>query len=382
MAGFSIAFTGDIAFSRHFQEAASLAELIDEPIRRFLSEADHGVGNIEGPVDGGLHSAGGEFVHATDIRYAEELKELGIDIWNLANNHALDSGKAGLEETLKAAGQLQCLTVGAGSSKEAAESFLSFSQAGGIGLFSLSYGELDMKQKEGCYYADWDRRVDIQRTIRTIKNNHRWCVAVVHGGDEFSDMPMPYTRRRYMEFLQWGADIVVGHHPHVVQPYEPLGNKIIFYSLGNFIFDTDYQRVQPHTEIGELLKIRFREEGFDWTHQPIRIDRERRSIVSGEMPPVFSSITEEAYARLWPLAAREMLLRHRQRDLYLHPDRYGKYNTALWQLRELYGCRKKEIRCRVSGKIKAALVRSKAENPGLVRYLCTGRRSQSERSKE
>lgn len=369
MTGFSIAFTGDIAFSRYFRQADSITRLVDEPIRRFLSEAHHAVGNIEGPVDSGQEPSGGEFVHSTDIRYAGELKALGIDIWNLANNHALDRGRNGLEETLKAAEQLQCMTMGAGSSKEEAEKCLSFPQAGGIGLFSLGYGEMPMKQKKDCFYADWDQREQIQKTIQTIKENHRWCVAVVHGGDEFSDLPMPYTRRRYMEYLQWGVDIVVGHHPHVVQHYEQLGDKMIFYSLGNFVFDTDYQRVQPHTEIGELLKISFREEGFDWTHQPIWIDREKHCVVSGETPPVFQNITAISYARLWPMAARETILRHRRRDLYLHREKYGKYSTLLWQLRELYGCRKKEIRCRVSGKIKAALVRNHTEDPGLTQYL-------------
>ena len=65
---------------------------------------------------------------------------------------------------------------------------------------------------------------------------------VYHGGDEFFHVPMPYIRKQLKGYLDWGCDIVVAHHPHVVQGYEMLGKKAIFYSLGNFIFDTDYQR--------------------------------------------------------------------------------------------------------------------------------------------
>ena len=93
---------------------------------------------------------------------------------------------------------------------------------------------------------------------------------VTHEGHEFSQIPMPYLRNKYHRFLEYGADIVVGHHPHVVQNYEKVGDKIIFYSLGNFIFDTDYQRLQNYTENGILLKLSFTQDSYSWEHHCYR----------------------------------------------------------------------------------------------------------------
>lgn len=98
-----------------------------------------------------------------------------------------------------------------------------------------------------------------------IKEKCRWCVIVVHGGEEFASLPNPYTRVRYLKYLELGADVVVGHHPHVTENYELFEDgKVIFYSLGNFIFDTDYQRAHPYTDEGALLKLIFTEEKVDF----------------------------------------------------------------------------------------------------------------------
>ena len=95
----------------------------------------------------------------------------------------------------------------------------------------------------------------IAKRIAEIKAKCRWCVVICHGGEEFAAMPLPYVRNRYLQYLELGADVVVGHHPHVPENYELLDNgKAIFYSLGNFIFDTDYQRAHLYTELFLILK--------------------------------------------------------------------------------------------------------------------------------
>ena len=103
----------------------------------------------------------------------------------------------------------------------------------------------------------------IESAIKQAKANNRWCVVIAHDGEEFTSLPMPYTRDRYIKYLEFGADIVVAHHPHVPMNYELFdNNKAIFYSLGNFIFDTDYQRSQFNTEKGVLLKLIFTDSCF------------------------------------------------------------------------------------------------------------------------
>ena len=118
-------------------------------------------------------------------------------------------------------------------------------EGGGIGMFGVGYQRacrVADENKAGCY--SWSDLTEIQNTINEIKKECRWCVVVAHAGEEFTPLPSPYTRERYHKYLEMGADIVVAHHPHVPMNYETVGDKIIFYSLGNFIFDTDYQRKQ------------------------------------------------------------------------------------------------------------------------------------------
>ena len=364
MSEYTLAFVGDIAFSKYFDSVASVNQIIDQPIVDYLSEADHCIGNIEGPVCSLVPDNKKEFMHHTDARYAETIARIGIDIWNLANNHALDFSDQGLCETIQLAEQNHCLTIGAGLTREEAVKPLLVSLGGGVGVFSITYAEPAMRKKDECSFFDWDDLNSIRKTISTIKKNCRWCVLVIHGGDEFSDMPMPYTRDRYLSYLDLGADIIVAHHPHVIQNYEYVGDKIIFYSLGNFIFDTNYQRSQRHTEKGELLRITFRETGFEWDSLPVLIDRDHNKLCQCEAPPIFTNIAENEYKTLWLFAARALSRAKKRKSTYLK-----KKKQNFWWLRELYACRNRNNRCAYLGKIRSYLkIRFRVESK-VISYL-------------
>ena len=117
-----------------------------------------------------------------------------------------------------------------------------------------------------------------------------------------------------------GADFVVGHHPHVVQNYEQVGNKIIFYSLGNFVFDTNYQRNQCYTENGMLLRLNLSEDNYAFEAMPIHIDRETQTIVKGEMPLHFKHVSAAQYRLLWPRACQDYKVNYRKALLFLKPE--------------------------------------------------------------
>ena len=154
---------------------------------------------------------------------------------------------------------------------------------------------------------------------------------VVHGGEEFTSLPSPYTRDRYHKYLEMGADIVVSHHPHVPMNYEKVGEKIIFYSLGNFIFDTDYQRVQFNTEIGLLVKLKFTKDNYDWEAFGIRIDRETEHIVKDRLPRIFENVEEEEYKLLAPLAAKMLVAAYKRQQIYFKPDEYKDADEEKWR---------------------------------------------------
>jgi poly-gamma-glutamate synthesis protein (capsule biosynthesis protein) len=156
-------------------------------------------------------------------------------------------------------------------------------------------------------------------------------VVVSHGGEEFTSLPSPYTRDRYLKFLELGADVVVGHHPHVPESYELFDDgKAIFYSLGNFIFDTNYQRVHLYTDIGVLLKLIFTEEKVDFEAVGTRIIRDEARIDVAPLPDVFTDINAEEYELLAPLSARAFVVEDMRKMIYLEPERFTDCAQEVW----------------------------------------------------
>ena len=153
---------------------------------------------------------------------------------------------------------------------------------------------------------------------------------VAHAGDEFSPLPMPETREIYHQYIQMGADIVVGHHPHVPENYEIFENKIIFYSLGNFIFDTDYQRIQQQTDTGVLVRLSFTEDSYTWQAMCIHINRNKLRIEHCNLPHIFTNIIFQQYARVWKYAARMLSQANKRENVYFNPCRYARFKHLPW----------------------------------------------------
>ena len=119
-----------------------------------------------------------------------------------------------------------------------------------------------------------------------------------------------------------GADIVISHHPHVVNNYELIGNKAIFYSLGNFIFDTDYQRSQFGTQYGVLLRIRFDEDSFSFEPFGIEVDRTHERIIPCDLPAIFTDVCAEEYEKLKGLAAKVFIENTKRQLRYMKPAEF------------------------------------------------------------
>ncbi|MBQ3890849.1 MAG: CapA family protein, partial [Lachnospiraceae bacterium] len=275
----SLIFTGDIGFDKYMEGKWADEGLLSSDITDFLKGADHVIANVEGPLyevkKEETDDPKAKLVHAMDPRAVSFLKRINADIWNICNNHIMDAGAEGIKETLLHAKEANALTLGAGMNEKEAKTPIILNEAGGIGILSVGYQRACRKAGEdtpGCF--SWSDMESIKRVINDIKKTCKWCVVVSHGGEEFTSLPNRYTRDRYLEYLNLGADVVVSHHPHVPMNYETVGDKIIFYSLGNFIFDTDYQRSQYNTEFGILLKLNFTREKVSFDAKGLKIDRE------------------------------------------------------------------------------------------------------------
>ena len=321
----SIVFTGDIGFDGHMSGRWQDPGLVAPAIRDFLGSADHVIANIEGPViDLDPSCLKGKLVHSMPTKVCGFLKDLNIDIWSICNNHIMDAGPEGLFSTMDAAYELGVSTVGAGKDYDEASKPLFIEEAGGIGIITVGYRRACREAGEdtpGCF--SWSNLELIEKRIKEIKSSCRWCVVIAHAGEEFTSLPSPYTRERLLKFLEFGADLVVTHHPHVPMNYETVGDKAIFYSLGNFIFDTDYQRAQFNTESGILLKVRFSEDSFSFEPFGITVDREAGIVCESGLPDIFTDVREEDYKLLLPLSVKAFIENTKRQWKFLYPDDYN-----------------------------------------------------------
>ncbi|MBO4394725.1 MAG: CapA family protein [Eubacterium sp.] len=356
----TLTFTGDIGFDHYMSEKWNDNDLVDPAIRDIFRNSDHVVINVEGPIV----DPEAELVKAAEMRLMHTinpasvpfLKKLPADIWNLCNNHIMDAGPIGLSSTLDIARGENIRTIGVGMDiNEAAEPLL-LDEAGGIGMFAVGY-QRGCKpagpDKAGCLnWADFDV---IQDTINKIKSKCRWCIIVSHGGEEFTSLPSPYTRDRYLKYLEMGADIIVCHHPHVPMNYEIIDHsnlqchasdsdsdlhgstggfsteKAIFYSLGNFIFDTDYQRAQFNTEKGVVLSLSLTPESYDFNAYGIKIDRDKERVAAADLPLIFENVPADEYEKLAPLSAKAFVEATKKQQMFLYPDEYKNADAAKWE---------------------------------------------------
>ena len=332
----SLVFTGDIGFDRYFYGKWDDEELLSKEILDFLNSADHVIPNVEGPIANAeqntTQSGVQQLLHTIDPKAIKVLKKMNADIWNICNNHIMDAGPYGIESTLNMAKELGVQTIGAGMNIKEARKPVIIDEAGGIGLFGVGYQRACRKadiDKPGCY--SWSDLDAIQDTINEIKSKCRWCIVVAHAGEEFTPLPSPYTRERYHKYLEMGADIVVGHHPHVPMNYETVGDKIIFYSLGNFIFDTDYQRSQYNTELGLIVKLNFTENEFSYEPMGLRIVRGEERVVKDELPRIFVNVQEEDFNLLSPLSAKMHIEATKRQMTYLKPEEFKGATEEKWK---------------------------------------------------
>lgn len=332
----SLVFTGDIGFDKYMDHKWEDQELISEDVLHYLHSGNHVVVNVEGALmeTTQSHNTTGvnQLIHSMNPKAVCVLNDMHADIWNLCNNHIMDCGREGVKSTLEIAKENNVQTIGAGLDLDQASKPLYLNEAGGIGIFSVGY-------PKGCKPADeinagtllWNKFDIIQKNIDEIKSKCRWCILIVHGCEEFNALPSPYIRNRYLKFLEMGVDIIVGHHPHVPMNYEKVGDKTIFYSLGNFIFDTDYQRAQFNTDKGIVLKLNLDKNTYSWDALGIKIDRTNEHILSDDLPLIFENVQDNDYELLLPLAAKMFISNTKRQQIYLNPNEFKNADNDKWE---------------------------------------------------
>ena len=337
-----LAFTGDLAFSKYFKSLYDKPDLVDGEIVKFLNDCDCTVANVEGAISSGALNAKKSLIHSNPPECADFLLRINSKVWDISNNHIIDCGDEGIDSTLECAKNNGCMPLGAGANVFEASRYAEFEDENGVsvGVFSVTMERFTPKATEsnyGCIVDDDYKK--IREIIKDVKSKNKWCVVVAHSGEEFNAVPLPYVRKQFRKYLKMGADLVVGHHPHVVENYEKVGDKMVFYSLGNFIFDTDYQRLQDYSDVGVLLNVDFGKNAYTWECMGTKIDRENHKVTKGDVPVIFTDVNSCLYKKLWPLSARILFLNERVKRAYTDPGK-REFTNKQWLKFEWNRCKK------------------------------------------
>ncbi|MFZ2340224.1 MAG: CapA family protein [Bacteroidales bacterium] len=165
------------------------------------------------------------------------LAKAGFNVVTLANNHIMDFGSAGLQQTLEVCRSNGILCVGAGENLEQSRKHLVV-EIDTYKVAIVNFTENEFSTTHGSNPgANPLNIVENYREIKKAKDFADYIIVIVHSGNEMYDLPSPRIKETFRFFAEAGASAVIGHHPHVPGGFEIHNQVPIFYSLGNFVFD-------------------------------------------------------------------------------------------------------------------------------------------------
>ncbi len=227
-----IAFVGDMMFDRGV-ERLMIRNAFTYPvdlIKGFLNKFDDVVGNLEGPINEEPEDfSDNSLKFSFDKRTLESLNVANFSVLSLANNHTLNTGEEGLAETRSILNEAEINFTGDPRICDIADTY----QKDGISYFGINK----------TYSFNCSNK-EIVASIEEYKfyNPESFLVVLIHWGDEYEEKNSIQQQKLGRAMIDAGADLIIGSHPHVVQNIEIYNDKLIFYSLGNFIFDQYFSK--------------------------------------------------------------------------------------------------------------------------------------------
>ena len=234
-------------------------QAITEELHELVAGADVAIANMEGPIRtcSAPISKSGPAIQM-DAAGPFVLKRMGFDVVSLANNHIMDYGVRGLVYTVEACRREGLLISGAGNDEHEAMKPAEVVVAGGIRVSILAFCEREFGVAEGGQPGSaWISHPQALERVTEAAETADVVVVLAHGGVE--DVPFSPVQRRAQlrQFIDAGATLVIGHHPHVPQGWERYQKGMIFYSLGDFLFDYPGGACYPKTGWGLVIQAHF-----------------------------------------------------------------------------------------------------------------------------
>jgi poly-gamma-glutamate synthesis protein (capsule biosynthesis protein) len=222
-----------------------------------FQQADLAFANLETPIAPTAGRPGVPFQFNAPETLAPALRASGFTVLATANNHAYDQGTRGLVETLSRLRAEGLLAVGSGEDRARAEA-LQIIERQGFRVALLAFTDLfnqDLNQPDA---GPWVRPLHLDLAVNAVREARRQADLVilsVHWGNEYQHTPSPRQREAARALVAAGCDLILGHHPHVLQPVEYLeveGHRaLVAYSLGNFISNQDRMYPGDRTPVAE-----------------------------------------------------------------------------------------------------------------------------------
>ena len=204
------------------------------------------LGNQEGPFAEGAEQEDTtrNFSYKVDPRSAATLRRGGFQAMTIANNHLMDCGRDGVRETIATLEEHGIEVIGGGLKESEAHRPAIFETRGGrIGLLGYYWNRRTAARGKLPGSAR-DLPELVARDIAQLKPQVDHVVVTVHWGIPYEREPLPEDRMKARHFIDCGADAVIGHHPHIIQPLEIYRGRPIFYSVGNFAFGSGNSRAE------------------------------------------------------------------------------------------------------------------------------------------
>jgi poly-gamma-glutamate synthesis protein (capsule biosynthesis protein) len=292
-------FAGDLNLSHRFEQYVGGNEEFAFTEWQKIGPVDAQMANLENPVTFSTDSVDKEFVFCMPPRYLKMIKSAGISILNCANNHIGDFGRPGIIETLDWLDSTGLQHVGAGRNSADARKPVVLSLHGKkIGILGYGGNGIHYAGSSSAGTVPCDEQMivhDVQALVKTVD----LVVVNFHWGDEGSSVPNEAQIRLAHAVIDAGADLIIGHHPHVFQGIEYYKSGIIAYSLGNFVFGGNSREMNSETvvikvEVGKnswrcepvpVMVVRWKPQPADSLHsrQVLRLVQERSKIFNQQL---------------------------------------------------------------------------------------------------
>jgi poly-gamma-glutamate capsule biosynthesis protein CapA/YwtB (metallophosphatase superfamily) len=275
----SLIFGGDVTLTDAYTDKVGKNQQWAFSQLEEFRQADISMVNLEAPFTSATQMLPGKkFNFKAPVENVQALQTGGIDIVNLANNHAMDYQRAGLLETTQTLKKAGIQSVGAGEDIKAARRPV-IMDVKGKKVAYLGYYDADLhaatEKSAGTNPRHNDR---IASDIKALRGQVDWIVVNYHWGEELAKYPGDWQIDLARFTVDQGADLVVGHHPHVLQGAEVYKGRPIVYSLGNFIFGgnstSDYDTA--------ALKVSLKEEQMRVEFLPVQVRGYQARVVNGQ----------------------------------------------------------------------------------------------------